>query len=337
AGGVLGFFARQRVAVHYEVTPTAAGPLGAPPTAVPARPGPALAPSAPSPELVRVGGPLDELITAVDVLESGRKPGPLDAQPTNVEFAQMLMELAARKAADRAVEPAMPRPEEDPADPHARSAFTLRRQLAELGVPIDRVPPESADHYRVVEHLVATLPDAPEAPTGPGDLLVVAGPAAAAVQAADAIRRRMRLRADSVWAAGCPDGAVPAERSITDPWQAATVAAEARLTGRGPTIVVVSTDDDGIGGDGWAGAVVRAMAPEALWALVDATRKPSDTRAGLRAIGRPDALIVSGAARTASPASVWELDAPVAILDGRPATRGAWAVLLLDKLAELSH
>jgi hypothetical protein len=32
---------------------------------------------------------------------------------------------------------------------------------------------------------------------------------------------------------------------------------------------------------------------------------------------------------------VWELNTPVALLDGRRATRGSWTALLLDKLADL--
>jgi hypothetical protein len=67
---------------------------------------------------------------------------------------------------------------------------------------------------------------------------------------------------------------------------------------------------------------------------VDATRKSADTAALAAELGTPSALVVAGAARTASPASVWELGVPVALLDGRPASRSAWAVLILDKLGD---
>jgi hypothetical protein len=72
------------------------------------------------------------------------------------------------------------------------------------------------------------------------------------------------------------------------------LAAELRGAAPVPTIVVIANDDpDGEGGqDEWAGAILQALAPEASWVLVDATRKPSDTRAALRAIGTPDALVV---------------------------------------------
>jgi len=55
-------------------------------------------------------------------------------------------------------------------------------------------------------------------------------------------------------------------------------------------------------------------------------------RLELSRLGPLDGLAVFGLARTTSPATVWDLDLPVALLDGRPATRGAWAALLFDVL-----
>jgi hypothetical protein len=367
-GGVLGFFARLRAGVHYELTEA---PLPAPAPALEPAPVPA-----PARVLQPAGyGALSELIAAAEAAEAAavdpaaaaRADAPpalvepalaepalaepalgspaLSAPapaPANAEFAQMLLELAARKAATRGEQPVaapdMPAPPSPPAPADCRSPLTLRRQLAELGAPIDWVPTESGDQYRVVQQLVSRLPDAPAPPTGAGQLLALIGPAAAALTAAESLRARMRLRAEHVWAAGCPDGAVPVERTLADSRQAAALAAELRGAAPVPTIVVLATDDpDGDAGqDPWAAAMLQALAPDASWVLVDATRKSSDTRAALRAIGTPDALVVTGAARTASPATVWHLGAPVALLDGRPATPGAWAILLLDKLAELT-
>jgi hypothetical protein len=410
-GGVLGFFARLRAGVHYELTDA---PPPAPTAAVAPAPGhhvePAVAPvrerpvasavasaverpvePAPAGALQPAGyGALSELIAAAEAAEAAgaasaaragappaprepaprepapREPAPVEPAltepaPANAEFAQMLLELAARKAATRVVEqpvveqpvveqpvveqpvveqpvaaPVTRAPQAAPVD--SRSPLTLRRQLAELGAPIDWVPAESGDQYRVVEQLVSRLPDPPPPPMRAGQLLALVGPAAAALKAAESVRARMRVRAESIWAAGCPDGAVPAERTLADSRQAAAAAAELRGAAAVPTIVIVATDDpDGESGqDEWAAAMLRALAPDATWVLVDATRKSSDTRAALRAIGTTDALVVTGGARTASPATVWQLGAPVAMLDGRLATPGAWAILLLDKLAELT-
>jgi hypothetical protein len=82
----------------------------------------------------------------------------------------------------------------------------------------------------------------------------------------------------------------------------------------------------------WTAQVIAALAPCAVWVAVDAGRKNEDLRADLARLGPIDALVVNGAAHTASPATVWDLDLPVALLDGRRATPGAWAGLLLDAL-----
>jgi hypothetical protein len=413
-GGVMGFFARRRVGVHYELGPAAAGSTSAPAAG-------------------RTRSPLAELIEAVDAAESdqprtGDEPAaqpvrakvPETASAANLDFARTLLELAAQKAAQRAAdapaaEPAeapapaaeasdaqVPRAEAPPPAPapcaeaparvlalippaldHApirpsmapatppappataaapaapvpvfaapalgeapapapdaspeesRSALTLRRQLAELGVPIDWVPADTSDVYRAVTRLVARLPRSPLPPAGDGDVLAVVGPGRAALRAAETIRARMRLRPQSVWFAGSgTPTTLPADRIITDTWQAATVAAEVRLGGHGPRIVVVATDGDEepVGPQDWAPAVLAALRPQAVWAVVDATRKTADTRAMLDEIGQPDALIVTNASRTCSPASVWELGVPTVLLDGAPANRRAWAVLLLDEL-----
>ncbi len=96
-------------------------------------------------------------------------------------------------------------------------------------------------------------------------------------------------------------------------------------------IVAVSTDQPA-----WAAAIIAELAPDTMWTVVDATRKPADLRRVLASLGRPsDALAIVNATETASPASVWELDVPIALIDGRPATRGVWATLLIDGLAAL--
>jgi hypothetical protein len=81
--------------------------------------------------------------------------------------------------------------------------------------------------------------------------------------------------------------------------------------------------------------VVRTLVPDRLHLVVDAGRKSTDVRRTIAEVGPAQSLFVTGAARTASPASVWELGVPVELIDGRPASTGAWAALLLDALAAL--
>jgi hypothetical protein len=216
----------------------------------------------------------------------------------------------------------------------SRTQYTLRRQLVELGVPVHWVPERTTDAYWVVEQLAARVPSAATPDVAPGAILAIVGPAVEAMRAARQLSDRLHLDRDAILAAGVPDGTVDAERAIGQRWQAAARAAEIRTARQHPAIVVVATD--GLPADDpWLPGVVSALAADQLWLVVDATRKPADSRTLLAHIGRADALVVVGAADTTSPASVWELGIPIASVDGRPASRGAWAVLLIDKLAAL--
>lgn len=396
-GGVLGFFARRRVHVQYTVDEVAPDPV---PASVPA--------------------PLEDLLLAaeaedsVGIVRSGVAPaardnddGAVAPQATpNLDFAQMLLEIAAAKRAAAAPDisqaptydppaptptapapaaPSMPssstanpstanppaarppstRPPvalparlpnvanaaESPVrrrpvgahraatdDDAGRTEFTLRRQLVEIGVPVGWIPERTADAYWAVEQLAARVPAAPPLDLGPGEILVLAGPAVEALRAARQLCVRLHLEPDTVYAAGCPAGSVAAGRSIGQRWQAAATVADIRRERREPAVVVLATDctgDEGGDDTAWVAGLVNAVTPDRLWLVVDAGHKPADARALVHRIGRVDALVVCGAARTASPASVWELDVPIALVDGRPSGRGAWAVLLIDKLAAL--
>jgi hypothetical protein len=222
--------------------------------------------------------------------------------------------------------------------------LTLRRRLSELGVPFDRIPTDAPHRYAAVEQLVHALPSAAPLPEADGQLIVLAGPSAQVAATAELLIKRMSLLPWQVWAHHCPGIAALPDREIRDAAHAATVAAHVRHdTGEQKpqppqnTLVVIGLDEfesEQLHGGTTAAANIRALGPDAFWLHVDATRKASDTAALVRELGNPTALVVTGAARTASPASVWELNVPVALLDGRPATASAWAVLLLDKLAE---
>jgi hypothetical protein len=222
----------------------------------------------------------------------------------------------------------------DPVEDGSRTEYTLRRQLVELGVPVHWVPERTSDAYWVIEQLAARVPVADTPDIGPGAVLVIAGPAVEAMRAARQLCDRLHLDRDAILAAGFPDGTVDPEHVIDQRWQAAARAAAVRSARQQPAIVAVATDG-GTADDPWLQGVIGALAADQLWLVVDATRKPTDSRLLLARVGRADALVVTGAAETTSPASVWELGVPVASIDGRPASRGAWAVLLIDQLAAL--
>jgi hypothetical protein len=405
-GGVLGFFARPLVGVHYEVLDATAR-LEQARTIVPAThpdgfsgsDGFAVPDEAAGPD----GFADDPLAALIDAADSGDRAGAVApaARPAttaaaastrlegpNAEFAQLLLDMAAQKTAERALPPpAESRPAQvqfpvrhqvpawapsqaaktghastDAATHDFRATFEpipesiapaapvvptsaapaapavqpvpavpdlgLRRDLTEIGVPVDLVPAGAAHRYAAVEALVAKLPQAPALPAAPGRIIAIVGPAHAIVRSAESIAAQLRLGSDEVWTAGCAGS-----HEVADPWQASIVAAAHRLTGTRPAVIAIANDTHD---SGWANDVVAALTPDAVLLHVDATRKPADTRAMSAGFETVDALVVDNAALTASPASVWQLGVPVALLDGAVPTRSSWAVLLLDKLDGLA-
>jgi hypothetical protein len=79
--------------------------------------------------------------------------------------------------------------------------------------------------------------------------------------------------------------------------------------------------------------LVGVWEPVAVWAVVEATRKPEDLEPWLGGLPRVDALIVQDAELSAEPAAVLRrVDAPVAVVDGMWATPHRWASLLCERL-----
>lgn len=404
-GGVMGFFARRTVGVHYVISDADAPVDHAAAYTAPAEP--VQVPDSPLEALLQAAEAADEMVT------SGR-PAPAATVGDNVEFARMLLDIAAQKAAERQAEPAalpvtdepesapdwqatraellnrvrtrpvgahratdeappalaapiafpapvaLPTPEPPapvtqpvaapvaapiaaPAEPPAtatapaatphRTPLTLRRQLAEIGVPLDRLGDENGSAYEVIERLVDRVVPARRAELNPGELLVVAGPAVQAQAEAARLCAQLRLDPTAIRTAGC--GADP----IRNRRQAMALELDARGRRGDPCIVVVATDSsDDFGGAAdlaWAADIIGALDPDQLVLVVDAASRAADVRRTARALGRVTSLAVVAAARAASPAGLWELDLPIASLDGAPATRGRWAALLIDRLAEL--
>ena len=80
--------------------------------------------------------------------------------------------------------------------------------------------------------------------------------------------------------------------------------------------------------------MLSIWSPVAVWAVVEATRKPEDVEPWLDSMARVDALIVQGhRPQSADPAAVLHrVAAPVAVLDGMRATPHRWASLLCERL-----
>ncbi len=87
----------------------------------------------------------------------------------------------------------------------------------------------------------------------------------------------------------------------------------------------------------WTAQMLAIWAPVAVWAVVEATRKPEDLGPWLEGLPRVDALMVQDTDLSADPAAVLHrvalpLDLPVAVVDGMRATPHRWASLLCERL-----
>jgi hypothetical protein len=78
--------------------------------------------------------------------------------------------------------------------------------------------------------------------------------------------------------------------------------------------------------------MLAALRPAAVWAVVDARWKSEDSQAQLGRLPRVDGLVVHSAELSASPASVWELDLPIGLLDDRRPSGFIWLGMLIRLL-----
>lgn len=354
-GGVLGFFAREFTSVAFHLNEPAAAELE------PAEPVLDPEPDSPPPTL-------EELLERADEADGDGRPSaaaavrPSPAAPAEPArtmssddvFAELLAQIVAAEeesvaesvteaapteapeapvdAADLIVRarPTHPEPRR-PAESSARVRLEMISELRSVGVPVAIGPDEGETNlYRAIEQIVEGLPPAPAAPSRAGDVVVLAGTADQLDAAVPIIAKLARASSTAVWRAGAQ---LSGERTLNGPAEAAQRALEMR-TALTASVVVVELERARSAAEpfDWSAQVIAAVAPTALWVAVDAGRKTEDVRAELAHLGPIDALIVSGVADTSSPATVWDLDLPIAIVDGRPATRGTWSGLLFDAL-----
>lgn len=220
--------------------------------------------------------------------------------------------------------------------PDARARLEMLMQLRQIGVPV-AVNPRGEAHslYEALEDILQELPPAATPPRGPGEVLVLVGEASATLRGARSCAALLRIPEDTIGVAGLPPDCLtgrgyPYISGRAEALRLRTELARADVA----SIVVVATDSSECEPDDpWARELVTALAPTAVWAVVDARCKTQDSRAQLDRLDRVDALVVHSAQLSASPASVWDLDRPLALLDGRPATTFTWAGLLFQLLA----
>ncbi|HTZ44218.1 MAG TPA: hypothetical protein VMB79_10170 [Jatrophihabitans sp.] len=251
-------------------------------------------------------------------------PAPAAEAVPTVEAVPECDAAATVEAVPAAVTPLLGRGRE------ARNRLEMLMQLRQVGVPVSLNPSVPVQGtYEALEDILAQLPKPPELPAGAGQVLVIVGEGAPALHAARTISRMLRLKLSSIVAAGLGTGMGAGLRKVSGPDEAVLLRAELAVAPT-PTVVVVATDGAGAGPDDpWPAELVTAFAPASVWAVVDARWKSDDSHAHLARLPRAEALVVHSAELSASPATVWELELPIALLDDRRPTDFVWLGMLI--------
>jgi len=223
------------------------------------------------------------------------------------------------------------------------SAEELVVRLLTLGLPDFLLGPDFTDdaatrgvYAALTRTLSERLPVAPHLPTLPGQVLMVVGPGAETFAAARSLAFSLRLEPEDVqWAAaGTLAGLAPEGSRITSLETA--IERQQASTVRG-TVTIVAVDAPlRTSGGPWLEHMLTIWSPTAVWAVLDATRKPEDLVPWLDGLPRLDAVVVQDTDSTADPAAVLDhVSVPVALVDGARATAHRWASLLCERLEEM--
>lgn len=334
-GGVAGFFAKERYEVAVEVPDGApAGPpdlLGladaasrhdviVPPTATPT----------PMP-------------TAPSVARAPVMTDPTDEAAVSTERAAF-NDLVARLARESAAAPAAPAA---PSTPTPFLAAEINRPVTAshhgrlpqgerfgcVGLPESMALDPGLEPAHALLRALEALPAADPLPRGDGAVVAVVGDRDEALALARALADGLGLDPSTVALAAEDDSGEGLGIGCLLPTTMAV--AEARCSARyrtGPSVVAIAVPVACNGGS-WGRRVLEALDPTAVWAAVDAGRKPEDVQAWSDRLGGVDALAVSGLDSTTSPAAILAAGIPVAQLDGRPASPTLWTALLLERIA----
>lgn len=324
-GGVLGFFTQEvhRVAYLLEEPAEAAAVVPvehAMPSAI-----------EPAPAWQSV----DDLLDQADASDGPAVGMTLGTEQLD-EFAQLLRETfssvpaATDETATAGSTPAFdPRPE-----PPALNLASVTRIGGAAG--------RESSAFQAVQDALSELPPSPDAPSGAGEVLVLIGPLTAALSTATSLTSRLHLPARNVRVAGLATHPVGQLLTAGAPPSVATPAEARRLhnelcSSPTPSVVVIPTDaTERCGRDPWLHDIVAALAPTAVWLLVDATTKTEDNHRLLSELPAADALVIHSMQATVNPQTVRDLGLPIALIDGRKPDSYAASSMLLGALRSVS-
>jgi hypothetical protein len=223
--------------------------------------------------------------------------------------------------------------------PAAPATGEIADRLVELGVPRDVLGSTFAEdvsrlgaYAALTRALALRLPTAPELPNGAGEMLLVVGPGVETLRAAQSLAASLRLDPDRVqWATrGDLAGLAPESSRVTTVGAAISRRDDATVAG---TLTIVAVDAPLRADAYWTAQMVSVWSPVAVWAVVEATRKPEDLEPWIDGLPQVDALIVQDSDLSADPAAfLRRVDTPVALVDGGRATPHRWASLLCERL-----
>jgi hypothetical protein len=215
----------------------------------------------------------------------------------------------------------------------------LRSRLEALGLPGHLLGESFADdvaargtYAALTRALGMRLPSAPQLPNGAGEVLFVVGPGFESLRTARSLAVSLRIDPDSVqWATrGELAGLAGKGSRITTVETAMDRSQDAASSG---TVTIVAVDAPLRTDAYWMSQMLAIWSPTAVWAVVEATRKPEDLGPWIDGLPRVDALVVTDTDLSADPAAVLrQVAAPVALLDGVRATPHRWASLLCERL-----
>ncbi|WP_130504325.1 hypothetical protein [Blastococcus saxobsidens] len=201
-----------------------------------------------------------------------------------------------------------------------------------LGTGFTAAVAADGTYAALTQALAAGLPEVPQVPTGAGEVLFIVGPGVETLRAARSLAASLRLDPDRVqWATrGDLAGLAPKASRMTTIDAAIDRRQEAA---NASTLTIVAVDAPLRSDAYWMAQMLAIWSPVAVWAVVEATRKPEDLELWLDGLARVDALAVQDTDLSADPAAVLRrLTVPVALLDGVRATPHRWASLLCERL-----
>nr|BFE67538.1 hypothetical protein GCM10020092_008390 [Actinoplanes digitatis] len=250
---------------------------------------------------------------------------PVPAATTAADLAETLAGLGLGGPGTTPQPPAMLRPMHP--DP-------VQRNLMMVGMPEEMVAQiVGGDTYSGVLGVLASRPAAPGVPDAPGEILVLCGDLDHALPLGRKLCEQAGIDQAHLLLGG-PTAAgtgLHSSKVLGDPPTAATRAERLQNADHAWIVVV----DAKVGGTDpiWVSDMCEALGATAVWAVVDATRKTTDTARHLRMLGDVEALVVHSLDLTSDPATVLGLERPVVSLDGKPATPHAWAAMLCARIA----